>query len=71
MEEWLQTEWPHLRVALASVTDHLATFPVVGPRSRDLIGGVFPEVDVSTEAFPFMAFRDTDAGRRSRCGWAG
>jgi sarcosine oxidase, subunit alpha len=34
MEEWLQTEWPQLQVSLASVTDHWATFPVVGPRSR-------------------------------------
>src|SRR4029450_4910693 len=41
MEEWLQTEWPQLQVALTSVTDHWATFPVVGPRSRDVIGAVF------------------------------
>lgn len=59
MEEWLQTEWPHLRVFLTSVTDHWATFPVVGPRSRDVIAAVFPDVDVSNEAFPFMAVRDT------------
>ena len=38
MEEWLQTEWPQLRVRLCSLTDHWATFPVVGPRSRSLIG---------------------------------
>lgn len=59
MEEWLQTEWPHLRVHLTSVTDQWATFPVVGPRSRDLIGEVFPDVDVSNEAFGFMAVRET------------
>ena len=60
MEEWLQTEWPHLRVRLTSVTDHWATFPVVGPKSRALIGDVFTDVDVSQEAFPFMAVRETE-----------
>lgn len=60
MEEWLQTEWPDLRVWLTSVTEHLVTFPVVGPRSRDVIGEVFPDVDVSNDAFGFMTWRDTD-----------
>jgi len=59
MEEWLQTEWPDLRVHLTSVTEHWATFPVVGPRSRDVIGAVFPQMDVSNAAFPFMTWRDT------------
>ncbi|WP_425565760.1 2Fe-2S iron-sulfur cluster-binding protein [Pseudonocardia ailaonensis] len=60
LEEWLQTEWPHLRVALTSVTEQWATFPVVGPRSRDVIGAFAPHVDVSAEAFPFMGFVDTE-----------
>lgn len=59
MEEWLQTEWPELRVHCTSVTEQWSTFPVVGPRSRDVVGAVFPGVDVSKEAFPFMAVRDT------------
>ncbi|WP_305849599.1 glycine cleavage T C-terminal barrel domain-containing protein, partial [Pseudonocardia lacus] len=59
MEEWLQTEWPGLRVRLTSVTEQWATFPVVGPRSRDVIGTVFPDVDVAKEAFGFMALRHT------------
>ena len=42
MEEWLQTEWPQLRVRCTSVTEQWATFPVVGPRSRDVIGGARP-----------------------------
>ena len=32
MEEWLQTEWPHLQVRLTSVTEQWHTFPVVGPQ---------------------------------------
>jgi sarcosine oxidase, subunit alpha len=62
MEEWLQTEWPQLQLSLASVTDHWATFPVVGPRSRDVIGAVFGDVDVANETFPFMAWRETALG---------
>ncbi|MGB3484941.1 MAG: glycine cleavage T C-terminal barrel domain-containing protein, partial [Mycobacterium sp.] len=59
MEEWLQTEWPHLRVRLTSVTEQWHTFPVVGPKSREVVGTVFPDLDVSNDAFPFMAWRDT------------
>jgi sarcosine oxidase, subunit alpha len=62
MEEWLQTEWPQLRVHCTSVTEQWATFPVVGPRSRDVIGAVFPDVDVAKETFPFMTWRDTTLG---------
>jgi sarcosine oxidase subunit alpha len=62
MEEWLQTEWPHLRVRMTSVTEQWHTFPVVGPKSRDVIGAVFDELDVSNDAFPFMAWRDTTLG---------
>jgi sarcosine oxidase subunit alpha len=60
MEEWLQTEWPHLRVRLTSVTEQWHTFPVVGPKSRDVVGAVFGDLDVSNDAFPFMAWRDTE-----------
>lgn len=59
MEEWIQIEWPELRVYLASVTEQWSVFPVVGPRSRDVIGEVFPDVDVSNAAFPFMTWQDT------------
>lgn len=60
LEEWLQTEWPELRVSLTSVTEQWTTFPVVGPRSRDVVGALAPHVDVSNAAFPFMSWLDTD-----------
>ncbi|WP_037047203.1 2Fe-2S iron-sulfur cluster-binding protein, partial [Pseudonocardia halophobica] len=60
LEEWLQTEWPELRVSLTSVTEQWATFPVVGPRSRDVVGALAPHVDVANEAFPFMSWLDTE-----------
>jgi sarcosine oxidase subunit alpha len=67
MEEWVQTEWPGLRVHLTSVTEQWATIPLVGPRSRDVLAAVAPDLDVSNEAFPFMTWRDaTVAGLDAR-----
>ncbi|MFE0473803.1 sarcosine oxidase subunit alpha family protein [Streptomyces sp. NPDC058947] len=59
LEEWLQTEWPHLDVYCTSVTEQWATIAVVGPRSRQVLAPLAPELDLSPEAFPFMAFRET------------
>ncbi|MEU5880640.1 2Fe-2S iron-sulfur cluster-binding protein [Spirillospora sp. NPDC047279] len=50
IEEWLQTEWPGLRVRCTSVTDQWATVALVGPRSRDLLGTL---ADLPAR-FPFM-----------------
>lgn len=60
MEEWLQTEWPQLRVHCTSVTDHWATVALAGPRSRELLGGLAPGLDVDAAGFPFMSWRDTE-----------
>ena len=35
---------------------------VTGPRSRDVLAAVAPDLDLSTEAFPFMTFRQVDLG---------
>jgi sarcosine oxidase subunit alpha len=67
LEEWLQTEWPELRVRCTSVTEQWATVAVVGPRSRDVVAALVSELDVSAAAFPFMTWRDaTIAGTRGR-----
>ncbi|ALG29979.1 ferredoxin [Glutamicibacter halophytocola] len=68
LEEWLQTEWPELDVTCTSVTEQLATVAVVGPRSREVIAKVASSVDVSNEAFKFMAFQDVvlDSGIEAR-----
>jgi len=52
-EEWLQTEWPDLRVYCTSVTEQWSTIAVVGPRSRDVIASI-ADVDLA-----FMTFVDT------------
>ncbi|MEU3851084.1 sarcosine oxidase subunit alpha family protein [Streptomyces sp. NPDC029554] len=59
LDEWLQTEWPHLDVYCTSVTEQWATIAVVGPRSRQVLAPLAPELDLSPEAFPLMAFRET------------
>lgn len=59
MEEWLQTEWPELRVHLTSVTEQWATVALAGPLSRELLAGLAPRLAVDAESFPFMAWRDT------------
>ncbi len=66
-EEWLQTEWPELRVHCTSVTEQWATVAVVGPRSRDVIAALAPGLDVSAEAFRFMDIREAEvAGMEAR-----
>ena len=57
MEEYLQTEWPHLQVYVNSITEQFTTFNISGPKSRDIMSKVFTEVDFSNENFPFMTFK--------------
>lgn len=59
MEEWSQTEWPDLRVHCTSVTEQWATVALVGPRSRDVLGSLAPQLAVDNADFPFMAWRET------------
>ncbi|MFE5369105.1 sarcosine oxidase subunit alpha family protein [Streptomyces mirabilis] len=59
MEEWLQTEWPELRVHCTSVTEQWATVALIGPRSRDVLGALAPQLAVANDDFPFMAWRET------------
>ncbi len=58
LEEWLQTEWPELKVYCTSVTEHFSTIAVVGPKSRQLMQDMVPDMDLSKEAFPFMHSRN-------------
>jgi sarcosine oxidase subunit alpha len=57
MEEWLQTEWPELRVWLTSVTEQWATVAIVGPDARELLSRV-TSIALDAESFPFMAIRE-------------
>ena len=75
LEEWLQTEWPELRVRCTSVTEQWSTLAVVGPRSREVVAAIAPGLDVTNDAFPFMTWRDaviaSVAGRVFRISFSG
>jgi len=58
LEEWLQTEWPDLKVYCTSVTEHISTIALVGPKSRNLLQELIPGADLSKGAFPFMHSRE-------------
>ncbi|MDP4508735.1 FAD-dependent oxidoreductase [Nonomuraea turcica] len=67
MEEWLQTEWPWLRVHLTSVTEQWATVALVGPGSREVLAGLAPGLAVGAAEFPFMTWREAEvAGMAAR-----
>ena len=57
LERWLQTEWPDLKVYLTSVTDHWATVSINGPHARRVMEKLCGDVDLSSDAFPFMSVR--------------
>lgn len=61
MEEWLQTEWPHLQVYTQNVTEAYAQIAVAGPKARkllDKLGGI----DLGADALPFMGWCDGTLG---------
>ncbi|MEY4492719.1 MAG: hypothetical protein RL355_68 [Actinomycetota bacterium] len=60
LEEWLYTEWPDLKVYCTSVTEHISTVAIVGPKSRNLIAKLAPGLDASNEAFGFMENKYAD-----------
>ena len=57
LEEWLQTEWPELKVYLVSVTEQWATMTISGPNARKLLSEVC-DLDLSNEAFPHMSMAE-------------
>jgi sarcosine oxidase, subunit alpha len=58
LEDYLQTEWPHLKVWLASVTEHWAATVVTGPKARALLDRAIEGVDLSNAAFPHLSMRE-------------
>jgi sarcosine oxidase subunit alpha len=58
MEDYLQTEWPDLKVWLTSTTEQWAVIAVQGPRARDVIAPLIEGVDLSTRAMPHMSFAE-------------
>lgn len=57
MEDYLQTEWPDLKVYLTSSTEQWGVIAVQGPLARDVIAPLVEGVDLSPQAFPHMSVR--------------
>jgi sarcosine oxidase subunit alpha len=55
MEDYLQTEWPDLKVWLTSTTEQWAVIAVQGPKAREVIAPLVSEVDLSPAALPHLA----------------
>ena len=55
MEDYLQTEWPHLNVWLTPVTEQWTVVAVQGPRARATLEALVEGIDLST--MPHMAVR--------------
>ena len=62
LEEWLQTEWPELRVYCTSVTEQWGTITVSGPHARTLLEPLVDDIDLDPAAFPFLSMREGRIG---------
>jgi sarcosine oxidase subunit alpha len=57
MEDYLQTEWPELRVFLTSITEQWAVIAVQGPKAREILLPFVSGIDLLPQAFPHMSVR--------------
>ena len=58
MEDYLQTEWPALKVWLTSTSEQWSVIALNGPKARDVLAGLVEDIDLSGQAFPHMAIRE-------------
>ena len=56
-EEWLQCEWPDLKVVVTNVSSAWGNIAVAGPRARELLQRLDMDVDLGPGAFPHLAIR--------------
>ncbi|HVF07072.1 MAG TPA: FAD-dependent oxidoreductase, partial [Actinomycetota bacterium] len=67
VEEWLQTEWPDLRVYATSVTEQWATIALNGPKAGEVLAAAGTDIELDPEAFGFMTWREGEvAGMPAR-----
>ncbi len=58
MEDYLQTEFPHLKVWLTSVSEQWSVIAVQGPKSREIVAPLVEGIDLSDAAMPHMSVRE-------------
>jgi sarcosine oxidase subunit alpha len=57
MEDYLQTEFPDLKVWLTSTTEQWAVIAVQGPKAREVIAPLVEGIDIGKTAMPHMSVR--------------
>jgi sarcosine oxidase subunit alpha len=62
MEEWLQGEWPELRVLVAPVTTSWAVLALSGPRARQVLAAAGARFATGAPEFPHMSWREAELG---------
>ena len=55
MEDFRQTELPHLKVWLTSITEQFAVAVVTGPLARDILAPLVEGLDLANAAFPHLS----------------
>jgi len=58
LEYYLQLVWPELNVNVVSTTEQWAGAAIAGPKSRDVLQKLFPDLNVSNEGLPFMGYME-------------
>ncbi len=58
LEYYLQIVWPELNVNVVSTTEQWAGAALAGPKSRDVLSKLFPDLDVTNEGLPFMGYTE-------------
>ena len=58
MEDYLQTEFPDLKVWLTSTTEQWAVIAVQGPKAREILAPLIEGIDLSAGAMPHMSLRE-------------
>jgi sarcosine oxidase subunit alpha len=56
-EEWLQGEWPELRVFATPVTQRWAVVTLAGPRAREILAALGTDLVLDNASFPHLAWR--------------
>ncbi len=60
LEYYLQIVWPELNVNVVSTTEQWAGAAIAGPKSRDMLSKLYPDLDVSNDALPFMGYKEAE-----------
>ena len=60
LEYYLQIIWPELNVNVVSTTEQWAGAALAGPKSRDVLAKLFPNINVTNESLPFMGYVEGD-----------